>query len=90
MELRTEIKTLEGMNAELGGRLWDDPTNYAGESELSGRKLGLIEDNKRLISGLKASRSIGRLSDGNGHESATQSETLIVKRKRGRPRKDAA
>src|SRR3990167_2989112 len=44
LELRSEIKMLEGMNSELGGHLWDDSTNYAGESELLNRKINLLED----------------------------------------------
>lgn len=75
--MREEIRVLEGTNAQLGGMIHTVKEEIAGETELQERKKALVEDNQKLIDGLKANPAGGNSDEPNASESP---------KKRGRPK----
>lgn len=57
--IEREIKTLEETNKQLGGTIFKDDKNYAGEKELAVRRDALAKQNTELIEALRNGKSGG-------------------------------
>lgn len=58
-DLREEIRTLEGVNAQLGGELHKDAVEVDTVEALTARRDGLNQNNQTLINEMKASKAHG-------------------------------
>lgn len=81
MHLKAEIKSLEMINAQLGGNIHTLEDNITGEENLQARKDSLIKQNSEIIVNLKEGKINGKQANNNKQD---EIGTPVVKR-RGRP-----